>query len=140
MNFAEALSVICGRCNRDKGTCKTCPVMAVIDDEESEDYVERQLELIRSIKYTRDGNWYLGIIGGYPFQVKLASCDTPFGIDGGRIIKLFITAKPDKDTPGVTVVAAYERGWVLHPKENLALLDALDALFEYFQNHADEEV
>ena len=140
MNFAEALSVICGRCNRDKGTCKTCPVMTIEAREEDEDYVERQLELIRSIKYTRDGSWYLGIIGGYPFQVKLSACDSMFGIDGGRIIKLFVTAKPDQDSPGVTVVAAYERGWILHPKEDRNLLDVLDALFEYFQNHVDEEV
>lgn len=140
MNFAEALSVICGRCNRDKGTCKTCPVMAVEHREEDEEYVERQLELIRSIKYTRDGNWYIGIIGGFSFQVKLSTSDSLFGIDGGRIIKLFITAKPSNESPGVTVVAAYERGWILHPKDDQILLDVLDALFEYFQNHIDEEV
>ena len=140
MNFAEALNQICGRCHRDKGTCKTCPVFRVVEEHDSEEHVEHQLALIRSIKYSREGSWYLGIIGGYPFQCKVAEEDSPFGIEEGRIIKLFVKAKPTDDQPGDKTVIAFERGWSCYPEDNPELLDLLDALYEYFQNHVDEEV
>ncbi len=140
MNFSEALNQICGRCKRQKGTCKSCPVFRVVEEYDSEEHVERQLALIRSIKYTRESSWYLGVIGGYPFQCKVAGEDSPFGIDEGRIIKLFVKSKPTDDQPGDKTVIAYERGWSCYPKDNHELLDVLDALFEYFQNHVDEEV
>ena len=140
MNFSEALNQICGRCKRQKGTCKTCPVFTIVEEHDSEEYVEHQLALIRSIKYSRGGNWYLGVIGGYLFQVKVAEEDSPFGLNEGRIIKLFVKAKPSEDQPGDKTVIAFERGWSCYPKDDHELLNVLDALYEYFQNHIDEEV
>ena len=112
MNFAEALNLICGRCKRDKGTCKTCP----------------------------EGNWFTGSIGGYPFQVKVTDEDSAWGIDNGRIIKLFITEKPEGENKGDKEIVAYERGWSTYPEDNPEYEDLIDALYEYFQNHSDEEV
>ncbi len=140
MNFAEALNLICGRCKRDKGTCKTCPVLSVAEEHDSEANVERQIELIRSLKYTKENNWYIGTIGGYPFQCKVATEDSAWGIDNGRIIKLLVTAKPTETDPGNEEIISYERGWILYPENDPELEDVLDALYEYFQNHSDEEI
>ena len=138
MNFAEALRMICGRCKRDPGTCKTCPVFTVVEETESEAYIEHQLQLIRSINYTKKGNWYNGTIGdGFTFQVKLAEEDSLFGIDNGRIIKLFVT-KPTKKNPRPNPVIAYERSWCIRPTDDPELCDILDTLFIYFQEHAEE--
>ena len=140
MNFVEALNNICGSCKRSKGTCKTCPVFTVVEEHDTEEYVERQLALIRSLKFAKEGNWYIGTIGGYPFQIKVACEDSEWGIDNGRIIKLFVSEKPTEDHPVKKEVISYERGWDLYPEGNQELEDVIDALHEYFQNHLDEEV
>lgn len=140
MNFAEALNLICGRCKRDKGTCKTCPVIAVVEEHDTEAHVERQIELIRSMIIKKECNWFTGSIGGYPFQVKVTDEDSVWGIDNGRIIKLFITEKPEGENKGDKEIVAYERGWSTYPEDNPEYEDLIDALYEYFQNHSDEEV
>ena len=140
MNFAEALNTICGRCKRKPGTCRTCPVFAVVEEHDSEEYVEHQLALIRSLKYTKEGNWYIGTIGGYPFQAKVATEDSPWGINDGKIIKLAINEKPTEENRSRKELVWFERGWVQEPKDNPEVEDVLDALYEYFQNHVDEEV
>lgn len=139
INFPEALHIICGRCKRPRGTCKTCPVFQAVEEYDTEEYVERQLELIRSMTIKPVNNWYIGTIGGYPFQVKVTENDSPFGIDNGRIIKLFVTDKPVDDNHGGKEIIAYERGWSIYPeqKEHEEIIDALN---EYFQNHCEVEV
>ncbi len=139
MNFPEALRLICGRCKRPKGTCKTCPVIEATEEYDTEEYVERLIELLKSITIKPVNNWYVGTIGGYPFQAKVTGEDSVFGIDDGRIIKLFVTEKPVDDNPGSKEIIAYERGWSTYPKEK-EHEDILDALYEYFQNHCEVEV
>lgn len=140
MNFAEALRTICGRCKREKGTCKTCPVFAVVEEHDSEEHIEHQLELIRTLKYEKLHNWYIGVCGGYPFQAKVCAEDSPWGINGGRIIKLAISEQPTEENRSSKELVWFERGWVQEPKDNPEVEDVLDALYEYFQNHVDEEV
>ena len=110
-------------------------------DAEAEEAAERQAELAAAMEIHREGHWFTGTIGGYHFQVKATEEDSEWGIDKGRIIKLFVTEKPDPDRPShyLNEVIAYERGWDVYP-ESTELEDIIDALVEYFQNHMDSEV
>ncbi len=140
MNFAEALRIICGRCKQNMKGCKTCPVIVTVEEYDTDAYVERQLELIRNMQVKKVGNWYMGIIGeGYTFQVKVAEEDSQWGISEGRIIKLFVTAMPEGENPGREEIISYERGWGKYPDTQEGE-ELLDALYEYFQNHCEEEV
>ena len=142
MNFIEALRTICGRCKRPKGTCKTCPVFTTVEEYDTEQEVERFLELMRSmtVKPVNNG-WYIGTIGeGYSFQVKITEADSEWGINNGRIIKLFITKPPEGETKGGAEIVSYERGWDIYPEDTPEYLDLIDVLHEYFQNHCEEEI
>ncbi|MBR3131324.1 hypothetical protein IKG31_01990 [Candidatus Saccharibacteria bacterium] len=140
MAFPEALRNICGRCKADKGRCKSCPVTRIAEEYGTEEYSFHQLELIRSMIIRREGNWFTGSIDGYPFQVKVSEEDSAWGIDNGRIIKLFITEKPEGDTKGDKEIVAYERGWSTYPENHPEYEELIDALHEYFQNHMDSGV
>jgi len=140
MNFVEALRIICGRCKRPKGTCKTCPVFMTVEEYHTEQHVERQLELLKSMIIKPVNNWYIGTIGGFPFQAKVTAEDSEWGIDNGRIIKLFITKPPEGESRGGEEIVSYERGWDVYPENNPEYEDLIDALHEYFQNHCEEEV
>ena len=141
MNFPEALRLICGRCKRDKGTCKTCSVFTHVEEDETEEHVERLLELMRSMTIKPVNNWFVGTIGnGYSFQAKVTEEDSAWGIDNGRIIKLFITKPPEGDSRGGEEIVSYERGWNLYPENYPEYEDLIDCLYEYFQNHLEEEV
>ena len=60
-----------------------------------------------NITITRtDGNFTAGTCGGYSFEIKHFENPSRFGIDGGRISKLWITR-----TSTYGIVAAYDRGW-----------------------------
>lgn len=47
------------------------------------------------------------------YQVR--SCEPGFGIDGGRISKLFVRSETTK-----TILAVYDRGWAVEPREEVA--------------------
>ncbi len=137
MNFPEAVRIVCGRCGRHMVGCKTCPVLRTVEEYDSEQYTERQLNLIRSMTIKPVDNWFVGTIGGYPFQAKVTEEDSSFGIQDGRIIKLFVTDIPTDKNPGKTEIIAYERGWSKYP-EKPEHEEILDALYEYFENHCEE--
>ena len=59
----------------------------------------------------QEGNWTMGSIGGYDFEVKHFDRPSRFGIDEGRISKLMITRKSTYGT-----VASYDRGWDKLPR------------------------
>ncbi len=65
------------------------------------------------------GNWTFGHIGPFRFEVKRFDEPSVFGIDGGRISKLWLTWKDSYGT-----VAAYDRGWDKLP----AFADAQEAI------------
>ncbi len=53
--------------------------------------------------------WTKGTSNGMKYEVKHYDIGSEFGIDGGRISKLFIMK-------GYETLCAYERGWDIHPK------------------------
>lgn len=55
--------------------------------------------------------WSDGIIDGFDFQVKHYEKNSRFGIDGGKISKLWIAKDGIEE-------AAYERGWSRRPKNS----------------------
>ena len=139
MNWIEAVRLVCGRCKWSRDKCKTCPVLRLTEDYDAEEYARHQIELIRNMTIKRVNGWFLGVIGGCSFQAKITEEDTEWGISGGRIIKLFVTAMPDGDTPGREEIISYERGWGKYPDEGTGE-EIADALYEYFQQHLDEDV
>ena len=77
-----------------------------------------------TVEKKRD-NWTIGHIGDYRFEIKLASGPSAFGINEGRIIKLWI----GRDGSGI---AHYERGWDTLPRtqEEADLAQALISAFD----------
>ena len=55
-------------------------------------------------------SWLGGTIDGLPFAAKICDVNSPYGIDNGRVLKLFLYAED-----GEQELAAYERGWLTHP-------------------------
>ena len=56
------------------------------------------------------GTWKKGLLNGCDYQVLVFPKGSPFGINKGRISKLFIRDKNKK------VIADYDRGWNVKPK------------------------
>ena len=98
-----------------------------------DNYADKLLTLTRYINIEPTDNWYTGTIGGYPFQVKVTEEGSEWGIDNGRIIKLFITTESGDE------IVSYERGWDKYPENNLEYIALIDALCEYFANRMDKE-
>ncbi len=140
VKFPEAVRIICERCQESKAHCKSCTVTRIVEEYDTEQYTERQINLIRSMKIWKENNWHLGMIGGYPFQVKVTDEDSEWGIDNGRIIKLFITEKPDGENKGDEEIVSYERGWDKYPENNAEHEELIDALVEFFQNRMDDDL
>ena len=61
-----------------------------------------------------DGIWLKGTVDDYNFQAKV--CDEPscFGIDCGRVIKLY--AEKDRGDKQPKEIFSYERGWDKYPR------------------------
>ena len=53
--------------------------------------------------------WKFGMINGYEYEAKVFDLGSEYGINGGRISKLFVK----KDG---RVVINYDRGWDVRPK------------------------
>lgn len=141
MKFPEAVRIICERCQESKASCKSCIVTRIVEEYDTEQYTERQIKLIRSMTIRRYENWLLGTIGeGFSFQVKVTDEDSEWGIDKGRIIKLFITEKPDGENKGDEEIVSYERGWDKYPENNAEHEELIDALVEFFQNRMDDDL
>ena len=110
------------------------------ESHEAEETAEAQIELLSSMNIQREGNWFTGTISGYPFQVKVTDEGSVWGIDNGRIIKLFVTEKPEgSSSKYLNELISYERGWDVYPEAG-ELEDIIDALVEFFENGLDKEV
>ena len=68
------------------------------------------------------GNWTSGHIGPFRFEVKHFDEPSVFGINEGRISKLWLKPKD-----GSQIAAAYERGWNKRPETKEAQ-EAVDTL------------
>lgn len=68
-------------------------------------------------------NWLSGTVDDLPFAAKICDVNSPYGIDNGRILKLFLYTEDS-----VQEIAAYERGWLIYPSgKTEASMDALIA-------------
>ena len=74
----------------------------------------------------RHGDWTYGHTDEYDFQVKHFDRPSSFGIEEGRISKLWITRHSDR-----RVIAAYDRGWDILPGTEEEL-DATQAIIDRF--------
>jgi|GEM_PF-6924354 len=61
------------------------------------------------------GNWYLGTVNNFYFEVLVFAEPSRFGIDGGQVSKLYLLDKPRRK--GGKELACYERTWHLRPRE-----------------------
>lgn len=71
--------------------------------------------------YAKDGNWLFGTVDEYPFQVKVCDKASSFGINQGRVIKLYVYQSRGQE------LFAFERGWSKYP-ENAESEDILEAM------------
>ena len=53
--------------------------------------------------------WMFGSIDGYEYEAKVYDLGSEYGINGGRISKLYVTKAG-------RVVINYDRGWDIKPK------------------------
>jgi hypothetical protein len=103
--------------------------------------------LIRNTKATNIGdayfttfdetsNWVSGRVGKYYFEAKLFDVGSEFGIKKGRVSKLTIWDKVDKEISGWKdifkgCIVNYDRGWDTKPtKEFKPYYDAVMSLLE----------
>ena len=78
-------------------------------------------------KKTRQG-WINGTINGYAFQALLFDEGSEFGINEGRVSKLWV-----RDEARMQTIMNYERGWDIRPRA-AAERRLLEALLEYLEN------
>ena len=72
-------------------------------------------EIIESLK-PLDNNWVEGYVEDYKFQAKVFLQGSKYGIDGGRISKLWIVKIDPLDGSYRETVVNYDRGWDQRPK------------------------
>ncbi|MBR1566454.1 MAG: hypothetical protein IJ649_06795 [Oscillospiraceae bacterium] len=70
-------------------------------------------------------NWLAGTVDGLPYAVKVCDRQSEYGIDGGRIIKLYLFSGkgPERE------ITTYERGWAKYPSRRHE--SSVDALIAY---------
>lgn len=59
---------------------------------------------------TVDGIWLIGTVDKYIFEAKVCDVPSEFGIDQGRVIKLYACKDRGQE------LFVYERGWEKYPK------------------------
>ena len=59
----------------------------------------------------QEGAWVFGRVGGFDFEVKRFDQPSVFGIDEGRISKLWIASRVS-----YRAIATYDRGWDRLPR------------------------
>lgn len=69
-----------------------------------------------------DGNWMLGTIDGIEFNAKVYSEPSEYGINGGKVSKLWIKG-----------ILNYDRGWDIKPKGKEAKA-MMESLLKYFKD------
>ena len=69
-------------------------------------------------------NWLGGTVDGLPFAVNVCDANSPYGINNGRVTKLFLYSED-----GEREIAAYERGWSIYPSDGTKA--SIDALLVY---------
>lgn len=139
MNWNEAVRIICSRCKVGKTYCRGCPVTRTALEYEAEEYAWDQLELIKHMTISKTNGWFTGIIGGFYFQALVFKDGSKYGINKGRVSKLYIMEQPKNANRGREILVSYDRGWdkVANTKETQLVLDTL---VEYFENLPANEI
>lgn len=82
----------------------------------------------------RDGIWITGTIDSHVFGAKVCDEKSGFGIDGGRVIKLFVNCMyTGREAIG------YERGWDKLPSSQ-EYCDILDAILLFCEGLPAQEI
>ena len=76
--------------------------------------------------------WKNGNVGEFQYEAKVFDIGSMFGIDEGRISKLFVV-----DGNGDTVIS-YDRGWGIKPKTAKARV-ALEEILNLYKSKATEK-
>lgn len=88
-------------------------------------------------KFEPNTNWCDGKIGPYNFQAKLFDEGSIFGIENGRVSKLFIwdqkVREAKQDFTGACVII-YDRGWDESKQVTDELKPYFDAVMELLEN------
>ena len=82
---------------------------------------------------SRDGLWLTGSIDNNEFGIKVCDEKSGFGIDDGRVIKLYVN-----DSTGCEIIA-YECGWEEYPK-TIPHQEILDALLMFADSLPEQKV
>ncbi len=104
------------------------------------DYYMESCKLRVSVLPSRDegfGGWATGFVyvGGreYRYETEHFEVGSGFGIDGGRVSKLFITRNYPRNRKPRREVCAYDRGWDIRPSaKNAADMAAYDAILKKY--------
>jgi len=93
------------------------------------------LPVAKFTEFTTKSNWVNGECGDYIFEAKLFDTGSPFGINNGRVSKLFIRTKKEAKLVQFPFVSAsvveYDRGWGTRPnKEIKPVYNAIMKLLE----------
>lgn len=76
--------------------------------------------------FPKEKNWCGGVAGEFSFEAKLFDSSSHFGINEGRVSKLWI-----QDNKGKCLVN-YDRGWDVKPKTKVK--EAYDAIMDLLEN------
>lgn len=83
--------------------------------------------MIIAIKIIKlDDYWHTGEIGNCGFEAKVYDEPSEYGIEGGRISKLFVRDKQRN------VILSYDRGWDVQPTDELGK-NILETIMHYFK-------
>jgi hypothetical protein len=86
-------------------------------------------------EFTNKSNWVYGKVDKYDFEAKLFDVGSIFGINDGKVSKLFIWEQKVReklhDFLGACVVI-YDRGWGLEPTDKIK--PYYDAVMELLEN------
>jgi len=63
------------------------------------------------------GTWYVGRVDGRHFEALVFAEPSQYGIDGGRVSKLYLWTGPKRK--GGEESAVFERGWELEPGDEV---------------------
>ena len=95
------------------------------------------------VSFPFDSNWVSGTVGKYTFEAKLFDDPSTYGINNGRVSKLFIyndKERIEKRNFFAPCIVNYDRGWDIKPsKEARPYYKAVLRLLELTPRRFDAE-
>lgn len=87
----------------------------------------------RFTRFEKGDNWVEGFVGRFVFEAKMFDEGSDFGINNGRVSKLFVREKLSLHSWDAVIIS-YDRGWDVQPKPNTFASEVLDAILELCEN------